>query len=37
VREHLSHYKAPVRYLAVDDFPRTGTNKVQRREVVALF
>ena len=36
-REHLSHYKVPVRYVAVDDLPRTGTNKVQRREVVALF
>ncbi len=37
VREHLAHYKAPVRYLEVDDLPRTGTNKVQRGEVVALF
>ena len=37
VREHLAHYKAPVRYLAVDDLPRTGTKKVQRREVAALF
>ena len=36
-RQHLSHYKVPVRYLEVDDFPRTGTNKVQRREVVPLF
>ncbi|MGK2930549.1 MAG: class I adenylate-forming enzyme family protein [Acidimicrobiales bacterium] len=35
--EHLSSYKVPVRYLEVDDFPRTGTNKVQRREVVGLF
>jgi acyl-CoA synthetase (AMP-forming)/AMP-acid ligase II len=32
----LSGYKQPVRYVAVDDLPRTGTNKVQRREVVAL-
>lgn len=37
IREHLSHYKIPVHYLAVDDFPRTGTNKIQRREVAALF
>ncbi len=36
-REHLSSYKVPVRFIAVDDFPRTGTNKIQRREVVALF
>ncbi len=36
-REHLAHYKVPVRYVAVDDLPRTGTNKVQRREVVALL
>ncbi len=35
--EHLSGYKVPVRYLEVTDLPRTGTNKVQRREVVALF
>ncbi|WP_436793589.1 class I adenylate-forming enzyme family protein [Actinospongicola halichondriae] len=37
IRNHLSHYKIPVHYLAVDDFPRTGTNKIQRREVAALF
>ncbi|MFP5576672.1 MAG: class I adenylate-forming enzyme family protein [Acidimicrobiia bacterium] len=36
-REHLAHYKVPVRYVAVDHLPRTGTNKVQRREVVALL
>jgi len=36
-REHLAHYKVPVRYVAVDELPRTGTNKVQRREVVALL
>lgn len=35
--EHLSSYKVPVRYVEVDDFPRTGTNKVQRREIVGLF
>ncbi|MGN6693823.1 MAG: class I adenylate-forming enzyme family protein [Aquihabitans sp.] len=34
--ERLSRYKQPVRYVAVDELPRTGTNKVQRREVVAL-
>ena len=36
-REHLAHYKVPVRYVAVDELPRTGTSKVQRREVVALL
>lgn len=35
--DHLSGYKVPVRFIAVDELPRTGTNKVQRREVVALF
>jgi acyl-CoA synthetase (AMP-forming)/AMP-acid ligase II len=34
--ERLSAYKHPVRYVVVDELPRTGTNKVQRREVVAL-
>ena len=34
--ERLSRYKVPVRFVAVDELPRTGTNKVQRREVVAL-
>ncbi|MDE0802024.1 MAG: AMP-binding protein [Acidimicrobiales bacterium] len=37
IREQLSHYKIPVHYIAVDDFPRTGTNKIQRREVAGLF
>ena len=36
-REHLAHYKVPVRYVAVDDLPRTGTRKVQRRQLVELF
>jgi len=36
-REHLAHYKVPVRYVAVDELPRTGTRKVQRREVVGLL
>ena len=34
--ERLAGYKVPVRFVAVDDLPRTGTNKVQRREVLAL-
>ena len=35
--ERLSSYKVPVRFVVVDDLPRTGTQKVQRREVAALF
>ena len=35
--ECLSDYKRPVRYVAVDHLPRTGTSKVQRREVLALI
>ncbi len=31
--ERLSTYKVPVRFLAVDELPRTGTDKVQRRAV----
>jgi len=37
VEERLSDYKVPERILAVDDLPRTGTNKVQRRELLSLF
>jgi acyl-CoA synthetase (AMP-forming)/AMP-acid ligase II len=37
VGDRLSSYKVPVRFLAVGELPRTGTHKVQRREVVALF
>ena len=29
--ERLSDYKVPLRIVAVDELPRTGTNKVQRR------
>jgi acyl-CoA synthetase (AMP-forming)/AMP-acid ligase II len=35
--QRLAEYKVPTRFLAVDQFPRTGTNKIQRREVVGLF
>ncbi len=35
--ERLSSYKAPQRVLVVDDLPRTGTTKVQKKEVIALF
>ena len=34
-REHLATYKTPVRFVVLDDFPRTGTDKVQRRLVAA--
>jgi long-chain acyl-CoA synthetase len=36
-REHLAAYKVPQRYLAVDELPRTGTNKLAKRELLALF
>ena len=35
--ERMSDYKVPRRIIAVDDLPRTGTNKVQRRELLSLF
>jgi len=37
VEERLADYKVPKRWLAVDDLPRTGTSKVQKAELVALF
>jgi long-chain acyl-CoA synthetase len=36
-KERLSTYKVPVRFIEVEEFPRTGTDKVQRREVAKLF
>ena len=36
-RERLSDYKAPQRIAFVDELPRTGTNKVQKRELLKLF
>lgn len=33
--ERMARYKVPVRFVAVDEFPRTGTDKIQRREVAA--
>jgi acyl-CoA synthetase (AMP-forming)/AMP-acid ligase II len=35
--ERLAEYKVPTRFVAVDDLPRTGTRKIQRAEVRALF
>ncbi|MFN8018232.1 MAG: AMP-binding protein [Acidimicrobiales bacterium] len=34
--DRLARYKVPVRFVAVDELPRTGTNKVQRRLVIDL-
>lgn len=36
-RERLSSYKAPRRVIVVDELPRTGTQKVQKEGVRALF
>jgi acyl-CoA synthetase (AMP-forming)/AMP-acid ligase II len=35
--EHLAHYKVPRKIAIVDTLPRTGTEKVQKRELLALF
>ncbi len=35
--EHIAAYKVPARILVVDELPRTGTKKVQRAELRALF
>jgi acyl-CoA synthetase (AMP-forming)/AMP-acid ligase II len=35
--QRLSDYKVPQRIIAVDDLPRTGTNKVQRKELIGRF
>jgi acyl-CoA synthetase (AMP-forming)/AMP-acid ligase II len=37
VGEHLADYKVPQRIVAVDELPRTGTKKVQKRMLVDLF
>ena len=36
-KEHLADYKVPKRWVAVDELPRTGTAKVQKAELIALF
>jgi len=36
-KERLAEYKVPKRFLAIDELPSTGTNKVQKSELVALF
>ena len=36
-KARLADYKVPKRFLAVDELPRTGTNKVQKDQLLALF
>lgn len=36
-KQHLAEYKVPARFVAVDELPRTGTTKVQKSELLALF
>ena len=36
-KEHMSDYKAPKQVKIVDDLPRTGTDKVQKDELLKLF
>ena len=36
-REHMADYKAPRQVKIVDDLPRTGTDKVQKDELLNLF
>jgi long-chain acyl-CoA synthetase len=36
-KDELTSYKAPRRIVVVDDLPRTGTQKVQKRELLPLF
>jgi acyl-CoA synthetase (AMP-forming)/AMP-acid ligase II len=35
--ERLADYKVPQQIVIVDDLPRTGTNKVQKRQLLDLF
>jgi acyl-CoA synthetase (AMP-forming)/AMP-acid ligase II len=37
VAGHLAEYKVPARFVVVDELPRTGTRKVQKAAVRALF
>jgi long-chain acyl-CoA synthetase len=36
-KAHLSDYKAPQRVIVLDDMPRTGTDKVDKKALPALF
>ena len=33
-RDRLSAYKVPARFIEIEDFPRTGTDKIQRKAVI---
>jgi long-chain acyl-CoA synthetase len=35
--ERLAEYKVPIRFVAVDELHRTGTDKVQKRQLLSLF
>ncbi len=35
--QHLAAYKVPRRFVAVGDLPRTGTNKLAKRDLLSLF
>ena len=35
--ERIADYKVPKRFVVVDELPRTGTDKVQKQELLALF
>ena len=35
-RDRLSAYKVPTRFIEIEDFPRTGTDKIQRKDVLAF-
>ena len=35
--ERLAEYKVPQRVVVVDELPRTGTDKVQKRHLLELF
>ena len=37
VGERLADYKAPRRIVVVDELPKTGTQKIRRQELLALF
>jgi acyl-CoA synthetase (AMP-forming)/AMP-acid ligase II len=36
-KQKLADYKVPSRVVIVDDLPRTGTDKVQKRQLLPLF
>ena len=35
--DRLADYKVPQQFVAVDELPKTGTNKTQKRELLHLF